>query len=152
MDILKKHGFSATNSIYIPGNVYSSKNHKRILIRRVGKSKWSFNGSPVIPFIGDTEAVMNYKKNIFPIYLHNAKNFQRMIKDKDHPIRVTFFFIRENLKPWDFNNMSQLICDMMVKAGWLKEDNSNVLLVFPPLSKPYYTVDKPNSGVIITVL
>ena len=46
---------------------------------------------------------------------------------------------------WDFNNMSQLVCDMMVKAGWVPDDNVKILFPVPPMPplKPY-SIDKKN--------
>ena len=67
------------NEIYLPGEVYSSKNSKQIWMKSVeaNKTYWSYKNKPVLPFITDSNAVKRYKKECA---IHYAKNAQKFIK------------------------------------------------------------------------
>ena len=142
------------NSIFIPGEVYSSKNSKRIFPKASAKyTGWTFRNKNVVPFITSSTAVNNYKSEIMRYYTAYRQNFLDMVRDKSYPLVVEFHFVRKTKSGWDFVNMCQLVLDMMVKAEWLKDDDVSVILPIPPLPplKPF-SVDKKNPGVFIRVL
>ena len=142
------------NSIFIPGEVYSSKNSKRIFPKAAAKyTGWTFRNKNVVPFITSSTAVNNYKSEIMRYYTAYRQNFLDMIRGKVYPLFLEFHFVRATKAGWDFNNMSQLVCDMMVKAGWVPDDNVKILFPVPPMPplKPY-SIDKKNPGVFIRVL
>ncbi|MCF2625273.1 hypothetical protein I6E17_03640 [Fusobacterium perfoetens] len=121
-------------NIYIKGNVPSSKNSKQ----------WT--GKMLI----NSKTVRNYINNFgFQWYsLENIKAFKSMIKGKDKPYKIGFYFIRDTARKFDYINAAQLPCDLMVKAGMIDDDNCNEIIpVFLG-----YEVDKEKAGVKISVL
>jgi len=142
------------NEIYLPGEVYSSKNSKQIWMKSVkaNKTYWSYKNKPVLPFITDSNAVKRYKKECAIHYAKNAQKFIKLIKNKSYPIDVEFLFLRATKRIWDFNNMSQVVQDMMKSHGWIEDDCSDVLLVYPPRKPKTYIISKFSPGVIIKVL
>lgn len=122
------------DDIYIKGNVASKKNSKRW----IGKA------------LIDSKAVNRYLKlyNYQWSDEQNIKKFKNLIKDLPQPYNIGFYFIRQTIRAFDYNNISQLPQDLMVKYGWLEDDNCNIL-------KPVYLgyeKDKDNAGIIIRVL
>jgi len=139
------------NEIFIPGEVYSSKNSKRIFPRGVKKgqsSLWTFKGKPINPFITDSAAVEYYKKKKIGIYLDARTKFLRMSENKPFPLHVGFCFHRKCDARWDFNNMTELVQVMMVAARWIEDDDVHFMV---PVYIPY-KIDKLNPGVTITIL
>ena len=117
------------NEIYLPGEVYSSKNSKQIWKKYVSQDKqtfWKYKDRFVQPFITDSNAVKQYKKERAINYTQNAPKFRKLIKNKSYPIEVEFTFLRSTKGIWDFNNMSQLVQDMMVDYDWIEDDCSDV--------------------------
>jgi Holliday junction resolvase RusA-like endonuclease len=134
------------DSIWIPGEVYSSKNNKRIFTRSVRKSKWLFSGKPVMPFISDSAAVTRYKKEKLGYYIANREKFLKMAENKPFPLHVNFQFVRRTRGKWDFNNMTELVQDMMVLAGWINDDDVSCMI---PVYKKHMIGSKP--GVMISL-
>jgi hypothetical protein len=119
-------------SIYIPGNVASSKNSKR----------WTGK------FLIGSKTTMEYKKNTGQYYALYKKQFHSMVKDKKPPYRVEFTFIRDSKRRFDYCNAIQILADLMVEYGWIEDDNADILIpVFTP-----YQYKKNDGGVIIRVL
>ena len=80
--------------------------------------------------------------------LENKKKFKEMIKDKEKPYKIGFYFIRDSQRKFDYINIAQIIQDLMVKYEWIEDDNCTELVpVFLG-----YKVDKENPGVKIEVL
>lgn len=141
-DIVTKYAYNPSEVIYIPGTVYSSKNHKEI--------KWRIKKNKNVPFISNNKNVINYMNDMLPLYNSKRSKFKKLIKDIPLPIYLEFCFIMPTYGIWDFNNLTQLVCDMIQKANWLPGDDVNVLLPVPRLKRGYfYFVDKPNTGVIL---
>lgn len=118
--------------IYLKGNVPSSKNSKQWTGRMLIQSK----------------TVRNYLKQYEIQYKIKAKEFKEMIKNKKKPYYIGFYFIRDSKRKFDYNNLTQLPQDLMVKNGWLDDDNADYIV---PIGLGY-TVDKAKAGLIITVL
>lgn len=141
------------DSLFIPGEVYSSKNSKQIFMKSVGKSKWKFNGKPCIPFITDSAPVKKYKKEVKRHYKSQLGKFLEMIDGKMLPVVVEFTFARKTKGRFDFNNMTELVQDMMVNCGWLPDDDIRHILPIPPLPpKEPFLLSKDDPGVYIRVL
>lgn len=118
--------------IYLKGNVPSSKNSKR----------WT--GRNLIP----SKTVENYLEQYEIQYKLYANKFKEMIKDKKKPYYIGFYFIRNSKRKFDYNNLTQLPQDLMVKYKWLDDDNADYIV---PIGLGY-TVNKAKAGLIITVL
>lgn len=145
------------NHIFIPGQVYSSKNSKRIGVKYVAKSKWKFQTKKgwvfALPFIMGSKKSIEYKKKTLHIYENKRADFLKMAKNKPYPYFIEFVFVRTDKSRWDWNNLTQAVQDQMVEAGWLPDDDVKYMLpVVPtPPQFPYY-IDKGHEGVFIKIL
>lgn len=121
-----------TNAIWIGGNMPSSKNSKQ----------WT--GS----FLVSSKTTQKYIKDTKEVYIDNRQRFWNMIKDKQAPYYVAFKFIRGSKHLFDYVNPCQTVLDLMVKYGWIDDDNCNIII---PVFIPYeYSKEKP--GVFIKVI
>lgn len=117
--------------IFIPGNVPSSKNSKQ----------WT--GKCLI----NSKTTRNYIKATEGDYLANKVKFKKLIKGKEKPYRIKLYFIRDTRRHFDYINVSQIIFDLMIKYGFIEDDDmNNVIPVFSG-----YEVNKEKTGVIIDV-
>lgn len=118
--------------IFISGNVPSSKNSKQ----------WT--GKMLI----NSKTVRNYIKNHSDEWWENTEKFKEMIKEKEKPYKVGFYFIRDSKRKFDYINVAQLPLDLMQDYNWIDDDDvNNVIPVFLG-----YEVDKENPGVRIEIL
>lgn len=118
--------------IFIPGNVPSSKNSKQ----------WT--GKMLI----SSKTVRNYIKEHEKEWALYKNDFLKLVKNKPKPYKVTFYFIRDTKRKFDYINACQLPCDLMVKLGWIDDDNCDEIIpVFLG-----YKVDKESAGIEISVL
>lgn len=118
--------------IFISGNVPSSKNSKR----------WT--GKRLI----NSETVMKYKKNTADEWLQEGIKFREMLKGKEKPYKIGFYFIRNSKRAFDYVNVAQLPLDLMQENEWIENDNmENIIPVFLG-----YEVNKENAGIRIEIL
>jgi hypothetical protein len=124
--------------IFIPGNTPSSKNSNVWTGRMLIKSK----------------TVRNYIKNL---NLGNSKRdpfilqkdtFFKMMEGKEKPYFIEFTFIRDNKRLFDLINAAQIIQDLMVKSGWIEDDNYTQLV---PVFNKNTKIDKENPGVYLSI-
>lgn len=123
--------------IFIPGNVPSSKNSKQ----------WT--GKMLI----HSKTTRNYIRDTKQLYIQNKEKFETQVVDKagiepSYPIHIDFYFVRSSRRKFDYINPAQTVQDLMVKYGWIEDDNCDIIV--PHFSG--YHVDKDNAGVIIKVL
>lgn len=121
------------NSIFIPGNVPSSKNSK------IWTGKFLINSKTVTKYLKSTEK----------IYENESDNFRIETLDKEYPLHVEFKFVRDSKRLFDLINAAQIVQDLMVKYEWIPDDNYTYLI---PHFNPEVVIDKKNCGVYITVL
>jgi hypothetical protein len=118
--------------IFIPGNVSSSKNSKQ----------WTGK------FLVYSKTARNYVKKTKKDYIDNKEYFLKMLEGKEKPYKISFYFIRDSRRKFDYINAAQLPLDLMQKYEWLEDDDChNVLPVFEG-----HEVNKEKAGVIIKVL
>jgi hypothetical protein len=123
--------------IFIPFNTPSSKNSRT----------WTGR------FSIENKRVTKYRKETKPYFEQNRELFLSMIKDKEKPYLIGFHFVRGNRHKWDLINMLQIIQDLFVAESWLSDDNCDEMIPFAyKKNEDYYSVDKFNPGVYITVL
>jgi hypothetical protein len=123
--------------IFIKGNVPSSKNSKQFVTFKTGKK-----------MLINSKTVRNYIKNHSDEWWQQGIKFREMIKGKEKPYRIGFYFIRDSKRKFDYINAAQLPLDLMQEFGWIEDDNmTNVIPVFLG-----YEVDKENTGVRIEIL
>lgn len=71
------------------------------------------------------------------------KEFLSQIENKEFPIRLHMYFIRDSRRKADYVNLAQLGLDLLVKAKLLPDDNMDYLC---PVFDGYH-IDKHNAGV-----
>jgi Holliday junction resolvase RusA-like endonuclease len=123
--------------IFIPLNVPSSKNSKQ----------WT--GKMLI----HSKTTRNYIKNSKKDYIHGKEEFDTLLNtqagiEPSYPIHIDMYFIRSSKRKFDYINPAQTVQDLMVKWGWIEDDNCDIIV--PHFSG--YHVDKENPGVIIKIL
>tara|TARA_R100001480_G_scaffold110312_1_gene111581 strand:+ start:426 stop:794 length:369 start_codon:yes stop_codon:yes gene_type:complete len=118
--------------IFIPGNVPSSKNSKR----------WTGK------YLINSKTVMNYIKNTKDVWLENKDCFLSMIENKEMPYTISFKFIRNSRRKFDYINPAQTVQDLMVKYDYIEDDNCDCMV--PCFEQYEYNKEQP--GVIIKIL
>jgi len=116
--------------IFIRGNVPSSKNSK----------VWTGR------FLVWSKTAQRYIKETEYEWAINAKVFKGMIHE--YPIRCSLRFIRGSHHKFDYVNPTQTILDLMVKYGWITDDNADIII---PVFEQY-EYNKENPGVYINIL
>ena len=120
--------------IYISGNVPSSKNSKQ------WTGKMLINSKTVRNYLKEHEKEWKDKDTIL--------RFTELLKGKEKPYKIGFYFIRDTKRKFDYINVCQLPCDLMVKYKWIDDDNCDEII---PIFLGY-KVDKENAGIEISVL
>jgi len=120
------------DDIFIPFNVSSSKNSKQ----------WTGK------YLINSKATRAYIKSSKPFYVKERKKFLKLIKNLPKPYHVSFYFIRNSRRKFDYINPAQTVQDLMVKNGWIEDDD--IFNLWPHFHG--YEVDKEKAGVIIRVL
>lgn len=120
------------DAIFIKANVASSKNSKQ----------WTGK------FLVNSKTTQNYIKETKQQYIDLKDDFLEMTKDADLPLRVAFKFIRGSKHKFDYVNPMQTVLDLMVKNGWIEDDNADVII---PIFEPY-EYSKDNPGVYIKLI
>lgn len=120
------------DEIYIPFNVPSSKNSKQ----------WTGK------YLINSKTTREYIKNTKKFYQEKKDKFLKLTEGLEKPYTVSFYFIRNSKRKFDYINPAQTVQDLMVKYGWIEDDDIHNLI---PHFKGY-VVDKERAGVIIKVL
>jgi len=116
--------------VFISTNVPSSKNSK----------VWTGK------FMVWSKTAQRYVKETEVQWAVNAKEFKKDIHE--FPIRCSFKFIRGSRHQFDYVNPAQTVLDLMVKYGWIEDDNCDIILP----SFKQYEYNKENPGVWIEIL
>ena len=96
----------------------------------------------------NSKNVMSYKKNTADEWWQQGIKFREIIRDKEKPYKIGFYFIRDTKRKFDYVNAAQLPLDLMQENDWIEDDNmENVIPIFLG-----YEVDKENPGVRIEIL
>lgn len=122
-------------TVTIYGELYSSKNSKRIV---------KFGDRPALI------ASKQYMASVKPIeqqLVLNRDNWLREIYGLPKPLKIVFKVYRKTRRKFDYLNIFQGLCDLMVKCGWLEDDNADEII---PVFEPY-DIDKNNPRVEISI-
>ena len=123
--------------IFIPGNVPSSKNS-----RMMTKSGLLIK-SPLC---------FKYEKATKDIFVEKSKEFREYVGEIDKPLFIRLHFVRDSKRRCDFHNLTQFIADLLVKNGWIEDDNMNQVFFVPyKIEGKWYSIDKKNCGIWIKV-
>lgn len=118
-------------SIFIPGNVPSSKNSK------TWTGKFLVNSNVTTRYIKTTES---YWQEYRPRFLEAVSGLTK-------PYRIGFLFVRDSRRRFDYINPMQSVADLMVKHKWIEDDNADILL---PYFEPYqYSKEHPGVYILI---
>lgn len=140
-------------TVFIPGNVPSSKNSKVATStglfhsKTVGKYLRSLG---IMSYSVSRKTVTGYKTipSTYPI-----KELVDLFSGSAKPVKVGLHFVRKTKMQFDFHNISQVIFDLMVAHGIIDDDNMDCVLPFPfKIEDRWYSVDKDNPGVYISIL
>ena len=122
--------------MFIPGNVPSLKNSKRFVRLKNGITR-------LIP----SKTVENYLKKHSFDWEKGRDEWMKISNGLRPPYRGGMYFLRDSFRKFDYINAAQIVQDLMVRHGWIEDDNCDFLVpVFLG-----HKVDKNNPGVIITI-
>lgn len=138
--------------IFIPGNVPSSKNSK------VKTATGLFNSKTVSKYLQSLGVKSYSSKNGVQEYKTRPNLFRQAVElaciKTDYPIILGMHFVRDSRRRFDFNNVSQVVCDLMVAHGFIEDDDCDHLYAVPLWMTigGFYHVDKKAPGVFLEVL
>lgn len=122
--------------VFIPGNIPSSKNSK------TWTGKHLINSKTVSKYLKANLHFWTDEKTI--------KSFRELYNSLNKPVTIGFHFVRDSKRKYDWVNMVQLPQDLMVKNGWIDDDNTDCMYPWPLMINGVYTTyDKQNPGVYI---
>lgn len=121
--------------ITIYGELYSSKNSKRIV--KFGNK---------MALIASKQYMASVKPIEQQLVLNRGK-WLRMAEGYEKPLKVVFKIYRKTHRKFDYVNIIQGLQDLIVKCGWLPDDNADEII---PVFQPY-DVDKNNPRVEIFI-
>jgi len=122
-----------SNSIFIYGNVPSSKNSK------------IWTGKILI----NSKYVRDYLKIAEKQFQLNRNRFLKLIRNRNRPLHIKFRFVRKTKQKFDFINLAQIIQDLMVKYEWIDDDDYRNIV---PYFEPRISIDSKNYGVEISII
>lgn len=127
-------------SIFIEGNIPSFKNSKRVFRTKGGKTVLT-HSKAVQKYLDDFECQWGDRKNILA--------FRKELEGRKKPYKIGFYFFRATRHKFDYINMAQLPQDLMVKYGWLEDDNCDEVI---PVFLGYEHDKNKVGGLLITVI
>ena len=146
---------SPQEGFFIPGNVPSKKRAYKPIRVNNGQSAYDeiIHGKKSLHLgMAKQDHIVRYERESADHWQRYAQAFRELI-GVDRPVYVQMNFIRQTkASRWDFNNLSQMVCDQMVKFGWIEDDNIENLIAVPPFGTFKWGVDKNNAGVLIQKL
>lgn len=136
---------SASNGIFIRGNVASSKNSKTMGFYYEGKGA----NKKRVPTLVDSPATKKYRKETAADYRKYKDRFLQMTEGKEFPLMLKVTFVRDSLRAFDLINAMQVVQDLMVEYGWIEDDNSEFLV---PVFNPTVYYSKDMAGILIEII
>lgn len=139
--------------VWMPGNVPSSKNSKQIV--SIPSNRSACCNAPILeeridrthkrlicsachkicirttyPKLINSSTVQAYVKEYGPYFMDAKKKnlWKAWTQDMPKPWYMGMYFIRERDNAWDFNNASQIICDLMKEHNWVEDDSVRDLI------------------------
>lgn len=138
-----------SHCLFIPGHVPSSKNGRRNF---QPKDK---NGNPLLKENGKMKtisiksvAVVKYISESQRYWEMYYKIWQQMINGLPMPLHIKLHYARKTKADFDWINPTQTVQDIMVKFGYIPDDNTKYLK--PSFGEAWVDKDKP--GVYIEVI
>ena len=134
--------------IFIPGNVPSLKNSKIKTSRGIFPSKTVknyLNSLGIQSYSASKKEVKGYKTRP-NLFLELFKD----VKIEKYPIIISFHFVRDSKRGFDFNNANQIILDLLTAHGIIKDDNMDYII--PEcmwIDNKQYSYNKEKPGVYV---
>ena len=127
--------------VFIPGNTPSSKNTKSMVFHNKDGSKRDK------PILLSSATTAKYIKATKLAWLENKEVFHHLVGDSPLPLVVGFHFYRKTKREYDWINALQVVQDLMVEYGWIKDDSVSYLIPVPfKMKGSYSTHNKDNPG------
>jgi len=121
-------------SVFIPGNVPSSKNSRQ------------FNIAMKRSFV--SKSTTRWKQDTKVSFIRYRGKFLKLLDLTSQPYRIEFTFFRKTRHKFDYINPAQTVQDAMVHHKWIEDDNCEILIP----SFGLYQHDPVTPGVVIKVL
>jgi hypothetical protein len=142
--------------IFIPGNVPSKKNDKVVRFKfskfhMKGKVKITMGNRPAMAFVAQGPRTLKYEALVKKHFINFKDDFRKLLEEVEKPYYIEFYFVRNSKRKFDFNNANHTVTDLMVKYGWIDDDDCSEMLPIPNLHGATHHVDKNNPGVWITL-
>lgn len=129
--------------LVIPGELYSSKNHRRPVLQKSRST-----GNVKIMTVKSKAAAAHYRELLWILAEPEPRReWERMTAGKAYPLQVRFKIYRRTHGRFDYLNILQNLLDAMVEAGYLPDDDARHLI---PEPLPYEK-DPEHPRTIITV-
>lgn len=140
--------------IFIPGNVPSSKNSK------VKCASGIFHSQAVRKYL-QTIGIANYSvtKQTVADYKTRPNLFEQIVAPVREKIRashpplpliVGLYFVRSTHRKFDWINISQIICDLLVAHKVIPDDSMDIFVPLPVMrGSRWYHVDKDKPGCVL---
>jgi len=138
------------NTFTVIGNVPALKNNKKIIQIPIKGMRAcpACRNKKGRPMIISSDRHKKYVDQTAPFWKSMAPMFRNKAKNLPKPLRVSFEFTRGSRHKFDYTNALDTIQDLMVKYGWIDDDNADELI---PVIVPY-NYNKEEPGVTITIL
>lgn len=153
------------NMIFIPGNCPSLKNSKIKAGNGVFSSKTVkkyLNKLGIQTYSSSKKIVKGYvtRPNEFETF---RKRFELLLENKDFPVLISFHFVRDSKRLFDFGNATEILFDLLTAHDIIPDDN--VKYIFPSVMSregvlptsdnfrqhEWFSVDRENPGVYILI-
>lgn len=140
--------------VFIEHNTPSSKNSKQRTAKGfmvMSKTVTKFlRAHGIQSFSSSKKYVKGYKTvpMTFPV-----EELKWMLRGHEYPIVLGFHFVRGTRHRFDFNNVNQLLLDLLTAFDIIEDDDMNCII--PQCMKiedKYYSYDKENPGCFISVI
>jgi Holliday junction resolvase RusA-like endonuclease len=122
----------------IDGELYSSKNSRQIFLNKYTGRRYVVKSEAART---DEIELCNKLSNI-------RERFIDEVKYCGKPLQIQFMIYRQTRRKFDYINIIQNLCDCMVKADLIPDDNADELL---PFFLPY-KIDRDHPRVELTIL
>ena len=137
---------------FIPGNVPSSKNSKIATSKGVFPSKTvqKYLRSLGIKSYSSKKGVEHYKTRtpLLEFILKGALGHWQ----PQYPVKIGFYFVRGTKHKFDYINAIQIIQDLLVAYGVIKDDDADHVIPYIwKVKGKFYDYNKKNPGVWIKI-
>lgn len=116
--------------IFIPGNVPSLKNAKVKTARGIFSSKTVKKYLSIMGiqhYSSSRKEVTGYKRKPNEFELLKSR-FEEQLRDKGKPVLLSFHFVRDTKRLFDFGNATELIFDLLTAHNIIDDDNISIVI------------------------